>query len=215
VREKIANTPTIVANAAMLNYLDFSAAVRQTPVRMVPAFYPDLIWHPEHGGLNSRMSVEYIRRQVVPAIRKKQRLTKKLHDAGASLFLGTDVAQPFVLPGLSLQQEMHLFVEAGIAPEKVWRLATRDAGQRLGIPQLGVIAAGAPADMLLFRKDPTASLENLDSLVAVVCEGRLYRKSELDRTLSAYSSYFRSPIIRPLAARGARQAMAKALRRSS
>jgi cytosine/adenosine deaminase-related metal-dependent hydrolase len=214
LRENIANTPTIVTNSAMLNYLDFPAAARQTSVRLMPSFYPDLIWHPEHGGLNSRLPVEYIRRQVTPAIRKKQQLTKRLIDAGASLFLGTDVGQPFVLPGLSLQQEMHLFAEAGIAPEQVWRLTTRNAGERLGIPQLGVIEAGAPADILLFREDPTASLRNLDSLIAVVCGGRLYRKSELDRTLSAFSSYFRSPIIRPLAARGARQAMTKALRRS-
>jgi imidazolonepropionase-like amidohydrolase len=215
LRENIANTPTMVTNAAMLKYLDFEAAARQSSMRLVPPFYPDLIWHPVYGGLNNRLPIDYINRQVVSAVRKKKQLTKKLFDAGTDLFLGTDVAQPFVLPGLSLQQEMHLFVEAGIAPEQVWRLATRSAGARLKRPGIGRVEAGAPADVLLFRKDPTESLDHLDSLVAVVCGGRLYRQSELDDTLAAFTSYFRSPIIRPLAMHGARRAMANALRRGA
>ena len=123
-------------------------------MRNVPPFYLDVIWHPERGRSSNRMARDYLERQVVPAVAKKQRLTRKLFDAGARLFLGTDVAQPFVVPGASLQQEMALFAEAGIGIEQVWKLATRDAGDRLGIEGLGRIEAGAPADILLFRRDP-------------------------------------------------------------
>ena len=97
-------------------------------MRNVPPFYLDVIWHPERGRSSNRMARDYLDRQVVPAVAKKQRLTRKLFDAGARLFLGTDVAQPFVVPGASLQQEMALFAEAGIGIEQVWKLATRDAG---------------------------------------------------------------------------------------
>jgi hypothetical protein len=199
----------------MLKYLNFADAAGAAPLRLVPPFYPEIIWHPEHGGLNSRLTNDYIKRQVAPAVRKKQQLAKKLHDAGASLYLGTDVAQPFVLPGLSLQEEMKLFVEAGIEVEQVWELATRRAAERLGLNGLGRIDAGSPADLLVFRKDPTQSLSNLESLLGVVCAGRLYRKEELDRTLAEFSAFFHSPIVRPLAARNARQAMAKTLRRAA
>ena len=119
-------------------------------MRNVPPFYLDVIWHPERGRLSNRMARDYLERQVVPAVAKKQRLTRKLFDAGARLFLGTDVAQPFVVPGASLQQEMALFVEAGIGIEQVWKLATRDAGDRLGIEGLGRIEAGAPAEFCCF-----------------------------------------------------------------
>ncbi|MBR0775392.1 amidohydrolase family protein [Bradyrhizobium diazoefficiens] len=209
----IANTPTIVTNHAMLSYLDYPAACRRQGMRRIAPFYPDVVWHPEHGGLNSRLPPDYLTRQVRPAIKKKQQLTRKLFDNGAELFLGTDVAQPFLLPGESLQQEMTLFAEAGIPPEAVWQLATHAAGKRLGILQLGTIEAGAPADLLIFRKDPTQSLDDLDSLIAVVVAGELYDASELERTLEEFGAYFRSPIVKPLAARGARQAMARVLRR--
>ena len=183
LKHGIANTPTIVTNHRMLCYRDFDAARRRDDMKYVAPFYLDVVWHPERGRLNKRIAADYIERQVVPAIAKKQQLAKMLFDAGAKLFLGTDVAQPFVLPGLSLQEEMRLFAEAGIGVEQVWKLATRDAGERLGVDGLGRIEPGAPADILLFRRDPTATLDNLASLEAVITAGRLYRMTDLKRAL--------------------------------
>ncbi|WP_315837886.1 amidohydrolase family protein [Bradyrhizobium prioriisuperbiae] len=212
LKQGIANTPTIVTNYCMLSYRDFAASAREARAQHVPPFYLDVIWHPERGRFNNRLSRDYLERQVVPAIAKKQQLAKKLFDAGAQLYLGTDVAQPFILPGVSLHQEMTLFAEAGIGIEAVWKLATRDAGERLGVPGLGRIAAGAPADILLFRRDPTQSLDNLASLEAVISAGRLYRLADLKRALDTSQAYFQSPLIRPLARRGAERALASALR---
>ena len=214
LREGIANTPTLVTNEASLSYLDFQGACARLVLRRIPPFYPDIIWHPVRGGLNSRLPQDYTKRQVSAAVSKKQQLTRKLFDAGAPLYLGTDVAQPFVLPGESLQKEMRLFAGAGIPLDAIWRLATSAAGSRLGIPKLGTIQPGAPADLLIFRKDPTLSLDHLDTLVAIVCAGRLYNKATLDETLDAFGAYFRSPIVRPLAARAAKQSMARALGRT-
>src|SRR4051812_40588184 len=166
LKHGIANTPTIVTNQQMLLYRDFDAARQHPTMRHVPPFYLDVIWHPEYGRLNNRLPGDYLERQVVPAIAKKQRLAKKLFDAGASLFLGTDVAQAFVVPGASLQQEMALFAAAGIGIEQVWELATRKAGERLGVKGLGCVEIGAPADILLFRRDPTQKLDDLASLEA-------------------------------------------------
>ena len=211
----IANTPTIVTNQKMLCYLDFEAACLQPAARQVPPFYLDVVWHPARGRLNNRLPHDYLQRQVVPAIAKKQQLTRKLFDAGAQLYLGTDVAQPFVIPGLSVLEEMALFVEAGIGLEQVWKLATRDAGDRLGVPGLGRIETGAPADILLFRRDPTEAIGNLASLEAVIAAGRLYHIADLDRALQSSTRYFASPLIKPLAHRAARRALERALGRAS
>jgi imidazolonepropionase-like amidohydrolase len=211
----IANTPTIVTNQNMLCYRDFDAARREPDVLKVPPFYPDVIWHPQRGRLNNRLPRDYLERQVVLAIAKKQQLTRKLFDAGTRLYLGTDVAQPFVIPGASLLGEMGLFAESGIGLEQVWKLATRDAGDRLGVPGLGRVEAGAPADILLYRRDPTKALGNLSSLEAVIAAGRLYRVSDLERALQSSAAYFSSLLIRPLAQRGAERALARALGRAT
>jgi cytosine/adenosine deaminase-related metal-dependent hydrolase len=205
VQHGIANTPTIVTNQKMLCYRDFEASRRQSP-----PFYLDVIWHPEHARPSNRMERDYLERQVRPAIAKKQQLTKKLFDAGAQLYLGTDVAQPFVIPGASLLEEMALFVDAGIGLEQVWKLATSDAGDRLGISGLGCVEGGAPADILLFRRDPTEAIGNLSSLEAVVAAGKLYRIADLNRALLSSDAYFNSPLIKPLARRGAERALARA-----
>jgi imidazolonepropionase-like amidohydrolase len=209
----IANTPTIVTNQKMLCYRDYQLARSQPELRSIPPFYLDVVWHPERGRLNNRLARDYLERQVVPAIAKKQRLTKKLFDAGAKIYLGTDVAQPFLVPGKSLQEEMALFVAAGIAPEQVWQLATQGAGERLGLDGLGQLRPGAPADILLFRRDPTATLDHLSSLEAVVTAGRLYRVGDLQRALQTTASYFASPLISALARRGAERALARAFGR--
>jgi Amidohydrolase family len=193
----------------MLSYRDYDAARLQGVLLGVPRFYLDVIWHPERGRFNNRFAPDYLERQVVPAIAKKQRLTKKLFEAGAMVFLGTDVAQPFVVPSKSLQEEMALFVGAGINPEQVWKLATADAGERLGVGGLGRLQDGAPADILLFRRDPTATLENLASLEAVVTAGKLYRVVDLQRAITANQAYFTLPLIKPIARRGAERALAR------
>lgn len=210
LKHGIANTPTIVANHRMLCYRDYEAARRRGDMKQVAPFYLDVVWHPSRGRLNNRIAADYIERQVVPAIAKKQRLAKLLSDAGAKLYLGTDVAQPFVLPGLSLQEEMRLFAEAGIGVEQVWKLATREAGDRLGVAGLGRLEPGAPADILLFRRDPTTTLDNLASLEAVIADGKLYRTADLARAQQQTADYFNSPIIKPLARRGAEQVLARA-----
>jgi len=151
---------------------------------------------------------------MVPAIAKKQQLTKKLFDAGAQLYLGTDVAQPFLLPGASLLEEMALFVDAGIGIEQVWKLATRGAGDRLGVRGLGRVETDAPADILVFRRDPTKAIGNISSLEAVVAAGKLYRIRDLNSALQSSKAYFNSPLIKPLARRGAERALARAIERS-
>jgi hypothetical protein len=206
----ISNTPTIVTNQKMLCYRDYNAARLQDVPHGVPPLYLDVIWHPERGRFNNRFAPDYLERQVVPVIAKKQRLAKKLSEAGARLFLGTDVAQPFVVPGKGLQEEMALFVGAGIEPEQVWKLATADSGDRPGISGLGRLQDGTPADILLFRRDPTATLENLSSLEAVIAAGKLYRVADLQRAITANQAYFASPLIKPIAHRAAERALARA-----
>jgi imidazolonepropionase-like amidohydrolase len=120
------------------------------------------------------------------------RVVRALHDAGAPLYAGTDVLNPFVVPGEALHRELALFVDAGLTPEQAWVTATSAPGAllgRRGLPQLGVLAPGAPADLLVFRDDPTRDLAALGTLAAVVADGRLYTREALDAQLARYRAY--------------------------
>jgi imidazolonepropionase-like amidohydrolase len=119
---------------------------------------------------------------------------KELHDAGVPIHVGTDTMNPFVVPGASLHEEMWALVEAGLTPEQAWIAATRGAAKALRQPHLGVVRLGAPADLLIFRDDPTHDLNALHSLEAVIAAGRLYPRDVLEEGVARWQQHFADPV---------------------
>ena len=116
-------------------------------------------------------------------------VVRRLHEAGVRILAGTDTPNPFIVPGASLHEELHHLLEAGFTPEEAWVAATRWAGESLGEPKLGTLEEGAPADLLIFREDPSHDLAALSTLEAVVAQGRLYSKGVLDRAIQRHRDY--------------------------
>ena len=75
----------------------------------------------------------------------------------------------------------------------MWAAATRGNGAALPLADLGMLKPGAPADFLVFRDDPTTDLSKLDSLEAVVANGRLYTREDLDGAIARFRERFESP----------------------
>ena len=91
------------------------------------------------------------------------------------LTLGTDMANPFVAPGLSLAREAVLHHEAGIPVWSVLRMATSDAARALGVAdRTGALAVGLEADMVILAADPTRDLNALTQVRAVLSDGALH-----------------------------------------
>ena len=190
----LANTPTMVLTHQVLMYRDYEAARRDPAVRLLPRFFSDALWHPTHGNpLYTDLDGWYLD-NFTATLEKKKRLVRKLWEAGAELHLGTDTIQPFVVPGVSMHQEMRLFHEAGVPVEQVWAMATWRAGALLPEPGLGRLVPGAPADLLVFRRDPTADLAALDSLEAVVAGGVLMTRADLTERIAAWRAHFDDPV---------------------
>lgn len=213
LEQQIGNTPTLAMVEALAILDESHSEKRRASARLTPPLFTDVLWNPKAGGYNTNLSREQLERDVPTALAKKKELVARLHAAGAALYLGTDVLQPYVLPGAALQAEMAHFVDAGLAPEEVWRLATSAAGDRLGVEGLGQIRAGAPADLLLFDSDPTRSLDALSTLRGIVRDGRLFEISALKETIKSLLEYYRSPVIRVAAAAAAKRALRSALNR--
>lgn len=105
------------------------------------------------------------------------RLTKLLYDRGVNLTLGTDTPNPWTAPGSSFHREMELFVEAGIPPLQVLRLATQAGAKALGIDaDVGTIQQGKIADLVLLDADPLASISNTRRIAWVMQSGRVLEK---------------------------------------
>ncbi|HYD49519.1 MAG TPA: amidohydrolase family protein [Terriglobales bacterium] len=211
VERGIAHTPTLVTNQQLLRYADYAAARREPFALLLPRLYRDIVWSPSEGLSTAKRMVDPSNlAKLRAAFEKKKEVVRRLHAAGAQLLLGTDVLQPLVAPGISLHQEMRLMAECGIPLGRLWAMATWQAADILRQPDLARIRVGAPADMLIFRQDPTEDLAALDSLVAVVSHGRLYRREQLDAAIAAYRRHFEDWIFDQVSVTATRSMLARA-----
>jgi hypothetical protein len=111
---------------------------------------------------------------------KYQELTGKLHRAGVPLLVGTDSPEPQVTPGFSLHQELELLVESGLTPASALRAATLHNAQALHQQDdLGAIAVGKRADIVLLTADPLVDIRNTRRIEFVVRGGLVCRPSEI------------------------------------
>lgn len=208
VQNQLTNTPTLVLTNQLLLYQDYPNAKQDPIVKLMPTLFSEVVWSPVEGLLFYRAVDEELD-NLRDALEKKKQLTGMLYRAGAKLHLGTDNTQPFVVPGAAMWQEMELFRQSGIPLEAIWALATWRAGEDLGIPLLGRLVPQAAADLLIFKRDPTQSLDALDSLAAVVVGGRLYRRDDIDAAAEIYQKHFSNPVHNFIAQAAARRLMKK------
>jgi hypothetical protein len=105
--------------------------------------------------------------------------------AHAPILVGTDTANPFVIAGASLHDELELLIRAGLTRPQALRAATADAARFVGTPhEFGVIEPGARADLLLVPTDPlTQPLPLVPD--GVVLRGAWLPRETLDAKLAA------------------------------
>jgi hypothetical protein len=102
-----------------------------------------------------------------------------LYKAGVPIEAGTDS-----LAGFALHRELELDAQAGIPPAEVLKLATLGAARIMKRDaDLGSIAAGKLADVVLVNGNPAANISDVRKTALVVKDGVVYSPSELDAEL--------------------------------
>ena len=103
---------------------------------------------------------------------------KSLYDAQVQIAFGTDSgAAPGRIPGFSEHRELEDLVHAGLTPLQAITIATGQTGQLLHTLNptlnLGLIAPGYSADLLILAADPLANITNTRHIEAVYHHGRV------------------------------------------
>ena len=213
LRNGTVNLPTLVSTSQMLNYRDLAAARLTPAARLLPRLFRDVVWDP-HDGTPTWRGVDQHILEIEDAIQKKRELTRRLFQAGAPLLIGTDSAQAFCPPGYSVHLEMQQFAASGIPIEDIWAIATWKAADVLKRTDLGRVRAGASATLIVFREDPTKDLKALASIEAVIADGKLYRRRDLDRALADWDQHFNNSIFDAVSTRVARSTLEKSVLRN-
>jgi len=100
-------------------------------------------------------------------------VTGALHAAGVPLTVGTDSGVMVTPHGVSTVREMEILVDAGLTPMEAIRAATLNGAEALGMTgQVGCLAVGCAADLVLLAADPTQNIASLYEIEAVMRDGR-------------------------------------------
>lgn len=153
--------------------------------KYVPAPWRDVTWR----RFNDEMMPDL---QRDPLSLRQEYFTRNLemvgamHHAGVPFLAGTDAAPGiYVMPGFSLHDELANFVEAGFTPMEALQTATSNPARFLGAEdRFGAIAPGKFADFVLLTANPLDDIRNTRKIAAVVANGRLFERADLDALLA-------------------------------
>jgi hypothetical protein len=116
---------------------------------------------------------------------KELEIVGAMQKAGVPILAGTDTGNPFCFPGFSLHDELALLVISGLTPIEALRAATLNPAKFLGLDQtLGTIEQGKIADLVLLAANPLADIRNTQRINAMVSNGQLFDRQDLDKMLS-------------------------------
>ncbi len=126
--------------------------------------------------------------------RSRALVARILHRKGVPLAVGTDAPLLSVEPGFAVHRELAHFVDAGLEPYQALRAATVTAARLLGMErEIGTIAVGKRADLLLVASNPLEDLSTLRRPLGVMVEGRWVPRAELDRRMETLARSFTRP----------------------
>jgi Amidohydrolase family len=124
-------------------------------------------------------------------VANRLRMPADLRQGGALLLAGTDVdnAFPFLFFGFSLHDELALLVKGGLTPLAALQSATINPARFLKRDaELGTVAEGKLADLVLLDANPLDSIGNTTRISAVVMNGRYLSRAELNVLLDRAAS---------------------------
>jgi len=112
--------------------------------------------------------------------------------AGGLLLAGLDpTGDGGVVPGFGDQREIELLVEAGFSPVQAIKIATLNGATYLGKEdQVGSIAAGKNADLVIIKGDPSTTISDIEKVEIVFKDGVGYDSQRLiDSAKGRYGQY--------------------------
>lgn len=128
--------------------------------------------------------------QRLQSVARYRQIVGDARARGIDILAGTDTLMPWVTPGASLHQEIEELALAFSDNEAALAAATRINGQHIAPGEVGIIAPGRRADILLLNEDPVADLGALTRWRFVAAGGRLYSREDIDAAVRRYQRHF-------------------------
>lgn len=108
-------------------------------------------------------------------------VVKAFHDAGVKIVCGTDAGIGITAPGRSIHRELAFYVQAGMTPFEALQTATVHAAQvHRAFADMGTIAPGQRAHLLLLKENPLANIHALQHIDKVILQQQIIEVAALE-----------------------------------
>ena len=179
LRKGITMTPTLVAFEGLANVASGGQVNDPLALEWVDPKVVASLRSPDSKLTELRKSAHYVAwaRQRFDQARSAVR---RAVAAGVTILAGSDAGNPGAFHGPALIRELELLVEeGGMAPMAALDAATGAAALRLGTTEIGQVAPGAFADLVILGADPSQSIRALRDVREVYFDGVRLRRAVL------------------------------------
>ena len=173
--------PTLVVNKSMA-FIDDETFINDPRLKYMPDDIKSSWDSLKDFRLKARKSDEWLFAKKV--FQKQLDIIKTMYETGVKFIAGTDVLNPYCFPGFSLHDELDLFVQAGLFPLEALQTATINAAIfNNALDSMGTVEQGKIADLVLLDANPLEDIQNTKKIQAVIFEGKLFDKADLQKML--------------------------------
>ena len=169
-KSKLAITPTLLINKV---YNDFDSTLYRKEMYPFALKHIIELWDAKRKDIIdtklSKKMFEY-----------KLSLMGPMQKAGVLLLAGTDALELEMWPGISLHDEMALFVKGGLTNGEALKTATINPAIYMGnSDKNGSVEVGKLANLVLLKKNPLEDIRNTTSIISVFSKGTYYTNKAL------------------------------------
>jgi len=138
---------------------------------------PKLADHPQVRDFDR--DLEAYEARLEDAYERKVENLRRVHRAGIPIAMGTDAGNPGTFHGPSIYRELEAMQAAGIESSELLVMATQNGAKAMGRDDIGVLATGKVADLIVVSGNPFEDIAHLRSLTHVMRAGTLYAIDDL------------------------------------
>ena len=141
--------------------------------------YPLAPWTRHLPGVATRYMQEGQRKKADQSAMRLWRINQSIFSAYPHYLAASGSAAMGTMPGISLHTELEMLVRIGLSPREALAAATSNYANQFGWNELGQIAPGRRADILVLDGDPTANIWNARRISTLILEGNVVDRESL------------------------------------
>lgn len=143
--------------------------------------YPLAPWTRHLPNVTVRWMEESQRKKTDLSALRLWRINQTMFSAYPHYLAASGAASMGTMPGISLHTELEMLVRIGLSPREALAAATNNYSIQFGWNELGQIAPGRRADILILDADPTTNVWNARRISTLIIDGNIMDRDALLR----------------------------------